>query len=98
MATDGSPEPLGRSEFWMRVAGLSIALWAALTPILVGMVRSAISHASASSAAVAAALIDYKLATERRITLLEERQQFEIQSNLERNHRLDLLEHQQPRR
>ena len=88
-------DPLARSEFWRRVAGASFGLWALMFPILVATMRSAINDASASSAAVAAALVDYKLATERRITLLEERQQFETQLNLDQNRRLDGLEHQQ---
>ena len=69
--TNGS---LSRSEFWMRVAGACFAVWALMLPAGIAIVRNVFTEQQLAAQRVAADLTEYKLATERRLTLIEERQ------------------------
>lgn len=77
----GGDTPLSRTEFWMRVAGASFALWAFMIPIAIAMLRGSFQDATTESARIAtqnatfiAEFKQYVLLSERRLTLLEERQ------------------------
>lgn len=93
MHNDGDrDDTLSRHEFWMRIASACFALWALMIPLGVAMVRSTFSEYADVQRQLATNLIDYKLATERRITLLEERQASVMHMNIEQERRLSTLE------
>jgi hypothetical protein len=85
-------DPLPRSEFWMKIAGACFALWALMIPIGIAMVRSTFSDVAQANMTLASTLTEYKLLTERRITLLEERQSAVIAHNAGQDQRLGQLE------
>jgi hypothetical protein len=70
-----APAALTRVEFWQRVAGVAFGLWALMIPIGIGMVRSAVGELIQHDKDQAERLNNYVLAMERRVTLIEERQQ-----------------------
>jgi len=89
---NGNGEPLSRAEFWMRIASVCFGLWALMIPLGIAILRNTLNEASVASQAVANELTVYKLLTERRITLLEERQQAVLLKNTEQEQRIGVLE------
>ena len=76
-----SNEPLSKTEFWMRIAGWSFALWALMIPVGILMVRGAFDSATKANIDVAVEISSfsrrfdaYALNMERRVTIIEERQ------------------------
>jgi len=74
-------EPLSRAEFWQRVAGVSFGVWSLMIPLGVWMLTSTFERTSVISrdAAVEFSVFvrrfdAYVLLTERRMTIVEERQ------------------------
>lgn len=72
---------LTKSEFWMRVAGASFALWALMIPIGITMIGGTFEKATRSNIEAASDIVafnkrfeSYVLNMERRITIIEERQ------------------------
>ena len=66
---------LTRAEFWQRAAALAFGLWALMIPLGVGMVRNVVSELVEHDKEQANQMSAYVLAMERRVTLIEERQQ-----------------------
>lgn len=85
-------DKLGKSEFWMRIAGAAFALWALMIPIGIGMLRNALSDGASNSTQLAAEFAKYKLETEHRMTLLEDRQRTNVSQVMEHERRIDALD------
>jgi hypothetical protein len=70
---NGSMFPQARADFWMRVASLCFGLWALAIPIGVEILRVSLRDIQAEIHLQTGKATEYRLATERRIVVLEER-------------------------
>jgi uncharacterized membrane protein YeiB len=83
MATGNGIDPgigLTRVEFWQRAAALAFGLWAIMIPVGVGMIRNVVAELVEHDRQQADQMSAYVLAMERRVTLIEERQQRVLQT------------------
>lgn len=78
-------QPMGRADFWQKVAAFTFGLWAIMLPLAAGLIISSVSRFSDRFDA-------YILAMERRVTLLEERQSRVLKVLEDQDGRLDRLE------
>jgi hypothetical protein len=70
---NGSVFTHARADFWMRVASVCFGLWALAIPIGVEILRVALRDIQAEISLQTNKATEYRLATERRIVVLEER-------------------------
>ena len=59
--------PMGRAEFWQKVASVTFGIWAIMLPLAAAMVIGSVSKFTDK-------FDQYVLVMEKRVTLLEERQ------------------------
>lgn len=113
MGTDNDSRgpPIGRAEFWAKVAAGVFAMWALMIPLGIGVFRDVLHNNALDAAAIIAEntrfyaeFRAYVLAMERRTTQIEERQAMVLKSidtlrhNSDvRDERLDRLERQKGR-
>lgn len=84
-------EPLGRAEFWQRLAGFSFGMWALAIPIGVAMVRGGVDDVLRAHREQVVAFNNYVLTMERRVTLIEERQARVLSTIVEHERRMEEL-------
>lgn len=84
-------ETLGKAEFWQKVAGFAFAAWAMAIPVGVSMVRSSVDDVLAAQAQQSKDFQVYVLTTEKRVTLVEERQAKVLQVLQAHELKLDML-------
>ena len=72
---------LSKAEFWMRIAGASFGLWSLMIPIGIWMLSNTFERASKNTLDSSVEIVQfnrrfetYVLNMERRITIIEERQ------------------------
>jgi hypothetical protein len=92
-------DPLSRAEFWQRVAGVSFGVWSLMIPLGVWMLTSTFERTAVISRDSAAEFIvfvrrfdDYVLLTERRMTIVEERQASVLKTLDEVGTKIDTVE------
>lgn len=97
--SEDSNNKLSRAEFWQRAAAASFSLWALMIPLGVQMLRSALQDAAAQGSAALAQLAalskvhdEYVRTTERRLVLVEERQQYVLRIMAEHEKQLEELQ------
>jgi hypothetical protein len=83
---------LGKTEFWMRVAGVSFTLWAGVVAIVGWVVQSSVQDAVRENKEARNAFTEYVRLMERRVTIVEERQSAALHSIRDMDTRLDTLE------
>jgi hypothetical protein len=86
---DEQPTNLSRAEFWQRAAAVAFGLWAIMIPIGVAVIRESISELVKHDREQSEQFNTYMLQMERRITLIEERQQRVLTMLSEHDRRLD---------
>ena len=74
MGENAEEQSQNRSDFWMKVAGITFGLWSLAIPFGVVLVRDAIREVVASQEKFQYQFNNYVLTMERRVTLIEERQ------------------------
>ena len=77
---------LSKTEFWMRVAGASFGLWALMIPVGVAMLSNTFQKTAQTNIEAASEIVSfnkrfeaYVLNMERRVTIIEERQNYVLQ-------------------
>jgi hypothetical protein len=91
--------PLGRAEFWMRIAAWAFGLWSLMIPVGVMMLKASFDKSSASISKLAdehGAFVNrfeaYVLNMERRVTIIEERQSRVLKALEDMDGRMDRVE------
>jgi cysteine sulfinate desulfinase/cysteine desulfurase-like protein len=86
-AVDEGDSKLTKSEFWMRLAGASFGLWALMIPVGVMMIGGVFERATKTNIEAASEIVAfnkrfeaYVLNMERRVTIIEERQNRVLQA------------------
>jgi hypothetical protein len=69
-----------RTHFWSKAAAASFGLWSLALPISAGLVINKMDTVSRDLSNLSTRLDNYILNSERRITLIEERQQFVLRT------------------
>lgn len=88
MQTESSTSSnLSRAEFWQRAATLGFAAWAIMLPLAAGLVMNSLTKFTDK-------FDTYVLAMERRITLLEERQNRVLKVLEDHDAKIDRLDDQ----
>ena len=95
---DGDPvwrhEPVvSQREAWAKVAAAAFGLWALMVPLAASWVRDAVVKATEESAMFRRDFAEYMRLSERRFTIIEERQTVVIKTLSELDARIDRLDH-----
>lgn len=93
---DSDGPSLSRAEFWQRVAGISFGVWSLMIPLGIWMLSSTFDRSNAASRDAAVEFVafakrfdGYVLAMERRVTIIEERQNRVLKTLDDMDSRLD---------
>jgi len=95
---DGDPvwrhEPVvSQREFWNKAAAAAFGLWALMVPLAASWVRDAVVKATEESAMFRRDFSEYMRLSERRFTIIEERQNLVLKTLDDIDMRLDRLDH-----
>lgn len=69
-----------RVEFWMKVAAWAFGLWSVMIPLGVVMLQNSVDRVVKVNEAFSLEFNQYVLSMERRVTIIEERQQSMLES------------------
>jgi hypothetical protein len=81
-----------RGDLWMKIAAGAFGLWALAIPIGIEMLRSSLSDIQGDIQILTSKAQEYRLVTEKRIILLEERQEKVVRENADHEARIKILE------
>jgi len=72
--TGQTDEAVARTDFWMKVAGVTFGLWAMAIPLAAMWLRDAIHESAIAHATLAREFRDHLLANSTALALIQERQ------------------------
>jgi hypothetical protein len=96
-ANDGAPPPhngiaKARGDVWMKIAAGAFALWAFAIPVGIEMLRASLRDIQDDIHDLATKSSEYRLVNEKRLILLEERQEKVIRQTADHEGRINILE------
>jgi len=92
-ATDEIEKSKLRADFWVKVAAGAFGLWSLMIPIGVAMLQSSVNRVVDANESFVTEFRLYMLNMEKRVTLLEERQNTSIRMLRDNQKIIDSLEH-----